>query len=126
MCTLVDDLTTAALAADTETFEFPAFICAAPPVDYWLPLPNYVYGGMRIAPQRGMEKSLQSTFPRIQVALRRSMRDFQDPMDADLTQWCGVSKMCSGQMQSLIRLNGNCIEIQVKKILIYIFKLNSI
>lgn len=26
---------------------------------------------------RGMERSLQSTFPRIQVALRRSMRDFQ-------------------------------------------------
>lgn len=26
---------------------------------------------------RGMERSLQSTFPRIQVALRRSMHDFQ-------------------------------------------------
>lgn len=77
---------------------------------------------MRIAPQRGMEKSLQSTFPRIQVALRRSMRDFQDPMDADLTQWCGTSKMCSGQMQALIRLNGDAVEVQVKYFNLFFFK----
>lgn len=39
--------------------------------------PTYVYGGVRVLPMRGMERSLQSTFPRIQVALRRSMHDFQ-------------------------------------------------
>uniref|UniRef100_A0A1I7X8R7 Non-specific serine/threonine protein kinase n=1 Tax=Heterorhabditis bacteriophora TaxID=37862 RepID=A0A1I7X8R7_HETBA len=32
---------------------------------------------VRVLPMRGMERSLQSTFPRIQVAMRRSMHDFQ-------------------------------------------------
>lgn len=46
--------------------------------DVWLrDRPSYVYGGVRVLPMRGMERSLQSTFPRIQVALRRSMHDFQ-------------------------------------------------
>lgn len=62
-------------------FEFPALILNETPKDIWLKnYANYVYGGIRILPQRGMERSLQSTFTRIQVSLRRSMRDFQDPM----------------------------------------------
>uniref|UniRef100_A0A915D171 Death domain-containing protein n=1 Tax=Ditylenchus dipsaci TaxID=166011 RepID=A0A915D171_9BILA len=61
-----------------------------------------------------MERSLQSTFPRIQVAMRRSMRDFQDPMDAELNQWQGCSKMCSGQMEALVRLHGDAVEVQVR------------
>lgn len=62
-------------------FEFPALILKEASKDIWLKnCPTYVYGGMRILPMRGMERSLQSTFTRIQVSLRRSMRDFQDPM----------------------------------------------
>lgn len=34
-------------------------------------------------------------------------------MDADLTQWQGCSKMCSGQMEALVRLHGDAVEIQV-------------
>lgn len=95
-------------------FEFPAFILMDPPKDVWEGnRSKYVYGGVRILPMRGMERSLQSTFPRIQVAMRRSMHDFQDPMDADLAQWQGCSKMCSGQMEALVRLHGDAVEIQV-------------
>ncbi|CAJ0923262.1 unnamed protein product, partial [Mesorhabditis belari] len=100
---------------DDNTFEFPAFILLEPPKDVWMKdKPTYVYGGVRVLPMRGMERSLQSTFPRIQVALRRSMHDFQDPMDADLVQWAGCSKMSSGQMEALIRLHGDAVEICVR------------
>ncbi|CEF64989.1 Bent [Strongyloides ratti] len=96
-------------------FEFPAFILKETPKDCWKnDKKNYVYGGMKILPMRGMERSLQSTFPRIQTALRRSMHDFQDPMDADLTQWTSCSKLCSGAMESLIRLKGDAVEILVR------------
>lgn len=68
---------------DDSRFEFPAFIFTEAPKDIWLRnKPNFVYGGLRILPMRGMERSLQSTFVRLQVALRRSMNDFSDPMDA--------------------------------------------
>uniref|UniRef100_A0A914VAK0 Uncharacterized protein n=1 Tax=Plectus sambesii TaxID=2011161 RepID=A0A914VAK0_9BILA len=99
---------------DTE-FEFPAFNLLEPPKDVWQKdRPAFVYGGLRVLPMRGMERSLISTFPRIQVALRRSMQDFQDPMDADLTQWHKCSKMCSGQMEALVRLVGDAVEVQVR------------
>ncbi|KAI1718149.1 protein kinase domain-containing protein [Ditylenchus destructor] len=105
----------AVLEAGSTEFEFPAFILDEAPMEVWQNnRPNYVYGGMRIVPMRGMERSLQSTFPRIQVAMRRSMRDFQDPMDAELSQWRGYSKMCSGQMEALIRLHGDAVEVQVR------------
>uniref|UniRef100_A0A0N5D537 Non-specific serine/threonine protein kinase n=1 Tax=Thelazia callipaeda TaxID=103827 RepID=A0A0N5D537_THECL len=113
-------LDTLQLCAPTDTngeaeFEFPAFNVLDPPQDIWRrDRPTYVYGGVRIFPMRGMERSLQSTFSRIQVALRRSMHDFQDPMDADLMQWNGCSKMSSGQMEALIRLHGDAVEIQVR------------
>uniref|UniRef100_A0A914CMF3 Non-specific serine/threonine protein kinase n=1 Tax=Acrobeloides nanus TaxID=290746 RepID=A0A914CMF3_9BILA len=100
-------------AGNDSEFEFPAFVLMDPPKDVWIKnRPNYVYGGLRILPMRGMERSLQSTFPRIQVAMRRSMHDFHDPMDADLTQWQGCSKMCSGQMEALVRLHGDAVEVQ--------------
>ncbi|CAJ0572380.1 unnamed protein product, partial [Mesorhabditis spiculigera] len=100
---------------DDNTFEFPAFILLEPPKDVWAKdKPTYVYGGVRVLPMRGMERSLQSTFPRIQVALRRSMHDFQDPMDADLVQWAGCSKMSSGQMEALVRLYGDAVEVCVR------------
>uniref|UniRef100_A0A1I8A483 Non-specific serine/threonine protein kinase n=1 Tax=Steinernema glaseri TaxID=37863 RepID=A0A1I8A483_9BILA len=96
-------------------YEFPALNLMHPPKDIWQKdRPSYVYGGVRVLPARGMERSLQSTFPRIQVALRRSMHDFQDPMDADLVQWYGCSKMSSGQMEALVRLRGDAVEIQVR------------
>uniref|UniRef100_A0A7I4Y1A2 Non-specific serine/threonine protein kinase n=1 Tax=Haemonchus contortus TaxID=6289 RepID=A0A7I4Y1A2_HAECO len=98
-----------------ETFEFPAFILATESPDVWVRNKStYVYGGVRVHPMRGMERSLQSTFPRIQVALRRSMHDFQDPMDADLIQWAGCSKMSSGQMEALVRIRGDAVEVQVR------------
>ncbi|ETN85522.1 death domain protein [Necator americanus] len=116
-----------------ETFEFPAFILLNEPHDVWVRNKStYVYGGVRVHPMRGMERSLQSTFPRIQVALRRSMHDFQvrmmsnrcqstekttcfeDPMDADLMQWAGCSKMSSGQMEALVRIRGDAVEVQVR------------
>lgn len=98
-----------------EMFEFPAFILLNQPADAWIRNKStYVYGGVRVHPMRGMERSLQSTFPRIQVALRRSMHDFQDPMDADLIQWAGCSKMSSGQMEALIRIRGDAVEVQVR------------
>ncbi|CAD5206687.1 unnamed protein product [Bursaphelenchus okinawaensis] len=100
---------------EQKTYEFPAFILSDPPKDVW---PNnrhnYVYGGLRVVPMRGMERSLQSTFSRIQVAMRRSMNDFQDPIDADLQQWSGCSKICSGSMEALVRLHGDAVEIQVR------------
>ncbi|RCN25921.1 hypothetical protein ANCCAN_28362 [Ancylostoma caninum] len=97
-----------------ETFEFPAFILVNEPHDVWVRNKStYVYGGVRVHPMRGMERSLQSTFPRIQVALRRSMHDFQDPMDADLMQWAGCSKMSSGQMEALVRIRGDAVEVHI-------------
>uniref|UniRef100_A0A183TYJ6 Death domain-containing protein n=1 Tax=Toxocara canis TaxID=6265 RepID=A0A183TYJ6_TOXCA len=117
---LLHILDTLQLCAPTDSngeaeFEFPAFNVLDPPKDVWLrDRPSYVYGGVRVLPMRGMERSLQSTFPRIQVALRRSMHDFQDPMDADLVQWAGYSKMSSGQMEALIRLHGDAVEVQVR------------
>ncbi|EJD74145.1 CAMK/DAPK/DAPK protein kinase, variant [Loa loa] len=113
-------LDTLQLCAPTDSdgeaeFEFPAFNILNPPKDIWQrDRLTYVYGGVRVLPMRGMERSLQSTFPRIQVALRRSMHDFQDPMDADLMQWNGCSKMSSGQMEALVRLHGDAVEIQVR------------
>ncbi|GMT01781.1 hypothetical protein PENTCL1PPCAC_23955 [Pristionchus entomophagus] len=106
----------APLECDDETsWEFPAFIQIEPPKDVWAKdRPTFSYGGVRVLPMRGMERSLQSTFPRIQVALRRSMHDFQDPMDADLTQWMGCSKLCSGQMEALVRLHGDAVEVRVR------------
>ncbi|KJH45298.1 death domain protein [Dictyocaulus viviparus] len=105
-----------------ESFEFPAFILISEPPDVWVRNKStYVYGGVRVHPMRGMERSLQSTFPRIQVALRRSMHDFQDPMDADLIQWEGCSKMSSGQMEALVRIRGDAVEvIIIAPILIYL------
>ncbi|CAD6186231.1 unnamed protein product [Caenorhabditis auriculariae] len=98
-----------------ETFEYPPFIHLDAPADVWLKdKPTYVYGGVRIMPMRGMEKSLQSTFPRIQVALRRSMNEFQDPMDAELMQWFESSKMSSGRKEALIKLVGDAVEIKVR------------
>lgn len=35
-------------------------------------------------------------------------------------QWQGCSKMCSGQMEALIRLYGDAVEVQVKLLLNYI------
>uniref|UniRef100_A0A914H7B7 Non-specific serine/threonine protein kinase n=1 Tax=Globodera rostochiensis TaxID=31243 RepID=A0A914H7B7_GLORO len=100
--------------ADTD-FEFTVFISAAAPQDVWLPnRPRFVYGGLRIKPARGMEQTMQSIFPRIQVALRRSMQDFQDPIEADLAQWRYCSKMLSGKMEALIRLVGEAVEIQIR------------
>lgn len=32
-------------------------------------------------------------------------------MDADLTQWMGCSKLCSGQMEALVRLHGDAVEV---------------
>ncbi|GMT30636.1 hypothetical protein PFISCL1PPCAC_21933 [Pristionchus fissidentatus] len=106
----------APLECDDETsWEFPAFIQLEPPKDVWnKERPSYSYGGVRVLPMRGMERSLQSTFPRIQVALRRSMHDFQDPMDADLTQWLGCSKLCSTKMEALVRLHGDAVEVRVR------------
>ncbi|KAI6178368.1 CAMK/DAPK/DAPK protein kinase, variant [Aphelenchoides besseyi] len=101
--------------AEDTRYEFPALILNPPPKDYWAKnRPNYIYGGLRILPMRGMERSLQSTFPRIQVAMRRSMHDFQDPLDAELNQYLGSSKMCSGRMEALVRLHGDAVEIQVR------------
>ncbi|PAV71110.1 hypothetical protein WR25_11298 [Diploscapter pachys] len=98
-----------------DTVEIPLFILGQPPSDVWnKDKPSYVYGGVRVFPMRGMERSLQSTFPRIQVALRRSMNDFQDPMDADLVQWLNCSKMTSGNKEALIRLHGDSVEIRVR------------
>ncbi|CAI4229948.1 unnamed protein product [Auanema sp. JU1783] len=117
---LLHILDTLQICAPQETdndgvFEFPAFILIQPPENLWMKdKPTYVYGGVRVLPMRGMERSLQSTFPRIQVALRRSMNDFQDPMDADLMQFHGCSKMISGQMEALVRLNGDAVEIRVR------------
>lgn len=64
--------------AETD-YEFPAFICAEPPNDIWIGNrpPEFIYGGLRVKPARGMEQTMQSIFPRIQVAMRRSMQDFQ-------------------------------------------------
>ncbi|KAI6226040.1 CAMK/DAPK/DAPK protein kinase, variant [Aphelenchoides besseyi] len=101
--------------AEDTRYEFPALILNPPPKDYWTKnRPNYIYGGLRILPMRGMERSLQSTFPRIQVGMRRSMHDFQDPLDAELNQYLGSSKMCSGRMEALVRLHGDAVEIQVR------------
>ncbi|CAD5209714.1 unnamed protein product [Bursaphelenchus xylophilus] len=108
LCVTVDN-------GDEKTYEFPSFIMSDPPKDVWPNnRQNHVYGGLRVVPMRGMERSLQSTFPRIQVALRRSMNDFQDPIDADLQQWNGCSKICSGSMEALVRLHGDAVEIQVR------------
>lgn len=43
-----------------------------------------------------------------------SQTNLQDPMDADLVQWAGCSKMSSGQMEALIRLHGDAVEVQVR------------
>jgi death-associated protein kinase len=100
---------------DESRFEFPAFIFTEAPKDIWLRnKPNFVYGGLRILPMRGMERSLQSTFVRLQVGLRRSMNDFSDPMDADLHQYLECSKMSSGKMEALVCLKGDAVEIQVR------------
>jgi death-associated protein kinase len=100
---------------DDSRFEFPGFIFTEAPKDIWLRnRPNFVYGGLRILPMRGMERSLQSTFARLQVAIRRSMNDFSDPMDADLQQYLECSKMVSGKMEALVRLQGDAVEIQVR------------
>ncbi|CAI5438576.1 unnamed protein product [Caenorhabditis angaria] len=98
-----------------ESFEFPVCIQTPAPDSIWLAdKSTYVYGGVRILPMRGMERSLLSTFPRIQVALRRSMNEFQDPMDAELLQWNECSKMSSGLKEALIRLVGDAVEIKVR------------
>lgn len=100
--------------ADTD-FEFPAFISAEPPKDIWLNnRPQFVYGGLRIRPALGMEQTMQSIFPRIQVAMRRSMQDFQDPLDAELAQWRRCSKMHSGKMEGLIRMVGEVVQLQIR------------
>ncbi|KAL3109084.1 hypothetical protein niasHT_012646 [Heterodera trifolii] len=96
-------------------FEFPVFISAPPPHDVWLPnRPHFVYGGLRIKPTRGMEQTMQSIFPRIQVALRRSMQTFQDSIEAELAQWRYCSKMQSSKMEALIRLVGESVEVQIR------------
>ncbi|KAI6241190.1 Non-specific serine/threonine protein kinase [Aphelenchoides fujianensis] len=110
LCTTIE-----ADAAEDTRFEFPALIMNPPPKEIWTRnRPNFIYGGLRILPMRGMERSLQSTFARIQVAMRRSMHDFQDPLDAELVQYLGCSRMSSGQLESLVRLHGDAVEIQVR------------
>ncbi|KAL7073040.1 hypothetical protein ACQ4LE_008336 [Meloidogyne hapla] len=96
-------------------FEFPSFITSNPPIDIWQPnRPQFLYAGLRIKPARGMEQTMQAIFPRIQVAMRKSMQDFQDPMDAELLQWKSCSKMLSGKMEALIRLVGDSVEVQIR------------
>jgi death-associated protein kinase len=96
-------------------YEFPAFLFSEPPRDIWSKdKPNYVYGGMRILPMRGMETTLQSTFPRLQVAMRNQLSDYRDPSEVSLQQWQGISKLMSNKMEALVRLNGDAVEIQVR------------
>ncbi len=86
-------------------YEFPEFNFLDPPPGIWdSPGSGFVYGGMRIQAPHGMRHSFTRIFPRLQVQLRRSMQEFQDPVDADLCQWKSCSKMCSGQMEALLRL----------------------
>uniref|UniRef100_A0AC35TVH6 Non-specific serine/threonine protein kinase n=1 Tax=Rhabditophanes sp. KR3021 TaxID=114890 RepID=A0AC35TVH6_9BILA len=97
-------------------YEFPGFVLKETPDDCWKDdKKGYVYGGMKIQPNRGMERSVQSFFPRIQAALRRSsIHDFHDPMDGDITQWTSCSKLNSGTMEAMIKLKGDAIEILVR------------
>ncbi|KAF7635152.1 hypothetical protein Mgra_00005435 [Meloidogyne graminicola] len=96
-------------------WEFPSFFTLNPPSDIWLPnRSNFLYAGLRIKPARGMEQTMQAIFPRIQVAMRKSMQDFQDPMDAELLQWKNCSKMQSGKMEALVRLISDSVEIQIR------------
>uniref|UniRef100_A0AC34RJF7 Death domain-containing protein n=1 Tax=Panagrolaimus sp. JU765 TaxID=591449 RepID=A0AC34RJF7_9BILA len=102
-------------AAPNAVFEFPAFILAEPPRDVWSKdKAHYVYGGVRILPMRGMESTLQSTFSRLQVALRNQLHDYRDPGKVSLQQWQGLSKLISNKMESLVRLSGDAIEVLVR------------
>lgn len=46
--------------------------------------------------------------------MRRSMQEFQDPVDADLTQWRNCSKVCSGQMEGVLSLYGKDQSVEIK------------
>uniref|UniRef100_A0A7E4VSP6 Non-specific serine/threonine protein kinase n=1 Tax=Panagrellus redivivus TaxID=6233 RepID=A0A7E4VSP6_PANRE len=96
-------------------YEFPAFLLTEPPRNIWSnDKPGYVYGGLRVLPMRGMESTLQSTFPRLQVAMRKQLHDYQDPAEVTLHQWQGVSKLTSSNMEALVRLVGDAVEVQVR------------
>lgn len=61
-----------------------------------------------------MERSLQSMYPRIQVALRRSMYHFQDPIDGDIQLWHRCTKLCSGLMEAIVRHHGEAVEVLIR------------
>lgn len=44
------------------------------------------------------------------------MQEFQDPIDAELSQWANCSKLCSGNMEGLISLyrTDQAVEVKVR------------
>ncbi|KAF1770188.1 hypothetical protein GCK72_002006 [Caenorhabditis remanei] len=106
--------------ARTGAHEFPVFIQTEAPASIWRPDPlkekeeDTVYGGVRILPMRGMERSLHSTFPRIQVALRRSINVYQTAKDTQLYQWSECSKLVSQDREAVIRMVGDAVEIRAR------------
>lgn len=102
-------------------YEFPGWIFIDPnSSNIWSPggdFEGFLYGGLRLQPPRGMDRDLLgSLFPRLQVQIRRSMQEFHDPMEAELSQYLGISKISSGKMEAIINLHnkGQAIEIKVR------------
>lgn len=120
LMTILEVLQLCAPDARTGAHEFPVFIQTEAPDSIWRPysLPekerDTVYGGVRILPMRGMERSLHSTFPRIQVALRRSINDYQPAKDTQLHQWSECSKLVTQDREAVIRMVGDAVEIRAR------------
>ncbi|PIC52897.1 hypothetical protein B9Z55_002818 [Caenorhabditis nigoni] len=120
LMTILEVLQLCAPDARTGAHEFPVFIQTEAPDSIWRPysLPekerDTVYGGVRILPMRGMERSLHSTFPRIQVALRRSINDYQPAKDTQLQQWSECSKLVTQDREAVIRMVGDAVEIRAR------------
>ncbi|EGT55865.1 CBN-DAPK-1 protein [Caenorhabditis brenneri] len=120
LMTILEVLQLCAPDARTGAHEFPVFIQTEAPDSIWRPYSlkekerDTVYGGVRILPMRGMERSLHSTFPRIQVALRRSINDYQPAKDTQLYQWSECSKLVSQDREAVIRMWGDAVEIRAR------------
>ncbi|KFD58211.1 LOW QUALITY PROTEIN: hypothetical protein M513_00974 [Trichuris suis] len=105
-----------------DAFEFAPMNFSRPPLNHWEPVStSLVYGGIRLVPRRGMDHLVRGVFLsanifRVQNNLRRCSQQSKSPLDIELIQWQGGSKMSRGMIEGLLLLlnREHCLELRVR------------
>ncbi|CDW58108.1 death associated protein kinase 1 [Trichuris trichiura] len=100
-----------------DAFEFSSMNFSRPPPNLWEPVStSFVYAGIRLVPRRGMDHLVRGLFLRVQNNLRRCLQQSKNPLDTELIQWQGGSKVSRGMIEGLLLLlnREHCLELRVR------------